>query len=207
MKGDASSRTMVCKISNWEENDWRNLSRRRAVNRPKAAERLVWAVDVLAVEPTDRLLEIGCGPGVAVSLVCEKLSGGSIAAIDRSAKMIEAARKRNADHVASGVASFRIASLEVADLGEARFDKIFAINVGVFWRQRPVRELTILKDHLAPEGRLFLFHEPPPGSTAPPIAASVPAVLESGGFTVTEILTQDLGRTRVGCVVAEYGLP
>jgi SAM-dependent methyltransferase len=198
---------MVCKTVYREENDRRNLSRRCVVNRPKAAERLVWAVDLLAVEPTDRVLEIGCGPGVAVSLVCEKLGGGTITAIDRSAKMIETARKRNADHVASGVASFRTASLEDADLGEARFDKIFAINVGVFWRQRPVRELTILRDHLVPEGRHFLFHEPPPGSTAPPIAGPLPAVLESGGFTVTEILTQDLGRTRVGCVIAGYGLP
>jgi hypothetical protein len=37
--------------------------------------------------------------------------------------MIETARKRNADHVASGVASFQTASLEDAELGEARFDK------------------------------------------------------------------------------------
>jgi precorrin-6B methylase 2 len=147
------------------------------VNRPEAAERLVWAVDVLAVEPTDRLLEIGCGHGVAVSLVCEKLDGGTITAIDRSAKMIEAARKRNAEHVASGVAFFQTVSLEEADLGDVRFDKVFAINVGLFC------------------------------STVPPIAASVPAVLESSGFTVTEILTQDLGRTRVGCVVAGDGPP
>jgi len=164
-------------------------------------------VDVLAVEPTDRLLEIGCGPGGAVSLVCEKLYGGTITAIDRSAKMIETARKRNADHVASGVASFQTASLEDAELGEARFDKIYAINVGLFWRQRPVRELTTLKNHLASEGRLFLFHETPPGSTTPPIAASVLAVLESSGFTVKEILMQDLGRTRIGCVIAEEGPP
>jgi ubiquinone/menaquinone biosynthesis C-methylase UbiE len=177
------------------------------VTRRRAAERLVWAVDVLAVEPTDRFLEIGCGHGVAVSLVCEKLNGGSITAIDRSAKMIETARKRNTDHVASGVASFQTASVDQAGLGDARFDKIFAINVGLFWRQRPVRELSILRDHLAPNGRLFLFHEPPPGSTAPPIAGPVPAVLESINFTVTEILTQDLGRTRVGCVVAGEGLP
>jgi len=174
-------------------------------NRRKAAQRLVWAADVLAVEPTDRLLEIGCGHGVAVSLVCEKLDGGTITAIDRSAKMIEAASKRNAHHVASGVASFQTASPEEADLGDARFDKIFAINVGLFWRRRPVRELTILRDHLAPKGRLFLFYEPPPGSTAPPIAASVPAVLESSGFTVMEVLTHDLGRTRIGCVVAGDG--
>ena len=196
---------MVCRIGYREEQEWWNLSRRCVVNRLKAAERLVWAVDVLAAEPTDRLLEIGCGPGVAVSLVCEKLDGGSITAIDRSAKMIETARKRNVDHVASGVASFQTASLDQADLGDARFDKIFAINVGLFWRQRPVRELKILRDHLAPEGRLFLFHELPPGSTAPPIAGPLPAVLESGGFTVTEILTQNLGRTHVGCVVAGMG--
>jgi trans-aconitate methyltransferase len=202
MKAAFSSTTMVCKIVYREENEWRNLSRRCAVNRPKAAERLVWAVDVMAVEPTDRLLEIGCGTGVAVSLVCEKLGGGTITAIDRSAKMIESASKRNAHHVASGVASFQIASPEEADLGDARFDKIFAINVGVFWRPQPVRELQILRDRLAPKGQLFLFHEPPPGSTAPPIAASVPAVLESSGFTVTDALAQDLGRTRIGCIIA-----
>ena len=177
--------------------------RRCVVNRRKAAQRLVWAVDVLGVEPTDRLLEIGCGQGVAVSLVSEKLDGGSITAIDRSQKMIEKARKRNADRVASSVASFQSASLDQADLGKARFDKIFAINVGVFLRGQPTQELTILRDHLAPQGRLYLFHEPPPGSIASPIARSVLAELESNGFTLTDNLTQDLGRTRVGCVMAE----
>jgi cyclopropane fatty-acyl-phospholipid synthase-like methyltransferase len=179
---------MVCKNVYREKKERWTLSRRCVVNRRKAAERLEWAVDVLAVEPTDRLLEIGCGQGVAVSLVSEQLDGGSITAIDRSAKMIETARKQNADHVASGVASFQNASLDQADLGNARFDKIFAINVGTFLRGEPTQELTILRDHLAPKGQLYLFHEPPPGSTAPPIAASVPAVLESSGFTVTEIL-------------------
>ena len=168
----------------------------------KIAERLVWAVETLAVSPSDRLLEIGCGHGVAVSLVCENLDGGAITAIDRSAKMIEMAKKRNADHVAAGVASFQTASLDEADLGDARFDKVFAVNVGLFWRQRPVRELAILREHLAPDGRLFLFHEPPPGSAAPPDAGPVPALLEDNGFAVAGILTRDLGRTRVGCVVA-----
>jgi trans-aconitate methyltransferase len=57
-------------------------------------------VDALAVEPDDRLLEIGCGHGVAVTLACQKLDRGSITAIDRSPTMIEMASKRNADHVA-----------------------------------------------------------------------------------------------------------
>jgi SAM-dependent methyltransferase len=173
------------------------------MSRPRASERLVWTVNVLAVRPDDRLLEIGCGHGVAVSLVCERLGGGTIAAIDRSAKMIELAKRRNADEVAAGLASFLTASLDRADLGDLRFDKIFAVNVGLFWRQRPVRELAILREHLAHDGRLFLFHESPPGSDAPPDAGPVAALLEDNGFAVADILQADLGRTRVGCVIAE----
>jgi hypothetical protein len=54
-----------------------------------------------------------------------------------------------------------------------------------FWRQRPVRELAILKDHLAPEGRLFLFHEPLGNTAPPPTAGPVPALLEGTPFSAT----------------------
>jgi protein-L-isoaspartate O-methyltransferase len=48
------------------------------------APRIRWSVEQLDVQPDDRLLEVGCGHGVAVSLVCQTLGGGTIHAIDRS---------------------------------------------------------------------------------------------------------------------------
>ena len=98
----------------------------------KASERFVWAVDTLEVRPADRLLEVGCGHGVAVSLVGERLTTGTITAIDRSPKMIEMATRRNREHVNAGRAVLEAIALEDADLGDQRFDKVFAFNVAPF---------------------------------------------------------------------------
>ncbi|MEV4221888.1 methyltransferase domain-containing protein [Nonomuraea sp. NPDC049725] len=84
-------------------------------------ERLAWAVDTLGVQAGERILEIGCGRGVAVELACD--AGATVTAIDRSATMIEAARQRNAHHVAAGRAILRTAALTDADLlGRLRLD-------------------------------------------------------------------------------------
>src|SRR4051794_38485606 len=122
----------------------------------KASERFGWAVDTLALAPADHVLEVGCGHGVAVSLVCERLPSGRITAIDRSSKMIEMAARRNREHVAGGRAVLKTAALENADLGDERFDKIFAFNVAPFWL-RPEEALGIVRRHLAPDGAVYVF--------------------------------------------------
>jgi len=103
--------------------------------------RVHWAVQLLDVFSGDEILEIGCGPGVAVSLVCDRLAGGRITAVDRSAIAIQRATHRNAGHVASGKAVLRQADLAGLALGGQHFDKVFAINVNLFWARPADAEL------------------------------------------------------------------
>ena len=117
-------------------------------------------VERLDVQPNDRVLEIGCGHGVAADLICERLDGGSLTAIDRSPKMIEAARRRNAQHVASGTARFLVGALEDFDLGESTFDKILAVRVGLFDRE-PERANALASRWLAPGGELLVVYDGP----------------------------------------------
>src|SRR3712207_8031882 len=99
------------------------------------SERLRAVVERLDIRPDDRVLEIGCGHGVATTLVCERLEGGHLTAIDRSEKMIEAAMRRNAAHIEAGKAEFFVVDLEGFDPGDRRFDRIFAVRVGLFHRE------------------------------------------------------------------------
>jgi ubiquinone/menaquinone biosynthesis C-methylase UbiE len=122
--------------------------------------RLESIVEQLDLRPDHRVLEIGCGHGVAATLVCERLDGGHLTAVDRSPKMIAAATRRNADHVEAGTAEFVLASLEDLDLGDREFDRIFAVRVGLFHRE-PERARGIVERWLAPGGRILAFFDGP----------------------------------------------
>ena len=126
----------------------------------RVTERLRAIVEQLDLRPEDRVLEIGCGHGVAATLVCELLENGHLTAVDRSAKMIEAARRRNAAFVEAGRAEFLVAALEELELGQRRFDKIFAVRVGLFYRE-PERAHELAERWLAPGGAVSAVLDSP----------------------------------------------
>ena len=164
-------------------------------------ERLAWAVETLAVGPTDRVLEIGCGTGVAVALVCERLAGGRITAIDRSPAMVGAARKRNREHLASGKAVIEQVALKDADFGGERFDRIFAVNVNLFWLG-PADEPTVVKRLLAPGGAAYLFYQPPSIAQVPRVVDGCGALLRSHGFAVETVIREELRGGPGVCIIA-----
>ena len=137
-------------------------------------------MEALSIRPADRILEVGCGSGWAVSLICDKLRSGRILAIDRSTPMIAQALQRNEKHIASGKARFRTIDLIALPSGDT-FDKIFAVNVNTFWRRPVARELALLKKLLRPKGYLYLFFESPL-PRADDLGARVVKALEPNGW-------------------------
>lgn len=151
-------------------------------------ERISWALSHLGPEPGDRLLEIGCGRGVAIALIAGKLAGGHIVGLDRSDSAVRAATERNAASIASGKVEIVQAALADYTATTAPFDKIFAINVNLFWLEA-MRELALLRPLLALGGRLFLFFEPPSAGQIETIRHAVEVRLKAAGYVVDEVRT------------------
>ena len=163
--------------------------------------RVVRAVEALDVAPTAEVLEIGCGPGHAVAMLCERLTTGHVTAVDRSAVAVQRTLKRNAEAVASDVCI--VLQLDFADLDlTTRFDCIFAINVNVFWVSPDGPDLDVVRSHLKPAGVLRLFYEVPIGSSPDRVVEPIAASLERHGFDA-EVSSNDglvciAGRPRGG---------
>jgi SAM-dependent methyltransferase len=114
--------------------------------------------------------------GVAVELVAARLDDGSITAIDRSARAIERARRRN---VANGRAVFDEVDLARFGGEPSAFDKAFAVNVNVFWTKRADAECVVLDRVLRPGGVVHLVYD---GTRD--VSPAVAANLERHGFEV-----------------------
>lgn len=134
----------------------------------------------MGVRPSDRLLEIGPGSSDSIAEVAARLIDGYIVGVDRSPTAIARASKRHAAHIDSGRASLVHAGLETLrpeqvgvdpGLVGSGFDKVFAVNVNLFWTKRPTAELDLIRQLLRPNGALYLFYgygSPVGGSASSP---------------------------------------
>jgi ubiquinone/menaquinone biosynthesis C-methylase UbiE len=133
-------------------------------------QRLRAVVEQLAVQPHHRVLEIGCGHGVAATLVCERLGSGTYTGVDRSTAMIQAAQRRNRRVVDAGQAEFLVGHLEDLDLGDRRFDLVFAVRVALFHRE-PERARALVAPWVAEGGQIEAFYDAPGDDSTPGRAA------------------------------------
>lgn len=128
-------------------------------HRPSNRERNAWAASLLNVQPSDHVLEIGCGPGLAIARMSTLVSHGQIVGIDHSEVMLDQARKRNTHSIARGRVELLLAS--VSDLPPFRlpFDKILSVNSVQYWGN-PTAVLRTLRRLMNPGGRIAIALQP-----------------------------------------------
>jgi SAM-dependent methyltransferase len=135
--------------------------------RPSNRKRNIWAVSLLHVQPSDCVLEIGFGPGVAVRELGRRVSNGVVVGIDHSEAMRAQAARRNARAIRAGRVSLMVASVESLPAFDRPFDKILAVNNMGMW-----------PEPAAPPHRIaspWTKHEwPPDGALLAPVALNDP---------------------------------
>ncbi|MEO4041165.1 class I SAM-dependent methyltransferase [Hoeflea sp. CAU 1731] len=154
-------------------------------NRPSGAERSRWTVDLLKLQEGQDILEIGCGPGLALENCLAVLSAGRIVGIDHSELMIRQARRRLHSDIESGRLELRNGGLErLADETDA-YDRIFSINVIQFLGDMD-QTFALLHNRLKPGGVCATTLQPRnQGATresALKAARSMSCAMEKAGF-------------------------
>ena len=151
-------------------------------HRSSNRQRNRWVVSLLDVRPTDRVLEIGFGPGLAIAELSRRATRGTVYGIDHSEVMLHHATKRNAD-------------------------AILAVNSLGFWPE-PTQRLVELRALLRPGGRIAIAAQPRcPGATketSANAAREIETLLHEAGFSQTHVETLDLDPPVV-CVIARRG--
>src|ERR1700761_2285630 len=69
--------------------------------RPSNRQRNRWVASLLDVRAADRILEIGCGPGVAIAALT-RAGAGHVYGLDHSGVMLQRAARRNAAAIRAG---------------------------------------------------------------------------------------------------------
>ena len=172
--------------------------------RPSNRKRNRWTVDLLGIEPDDRVLEIGCGPGFALAQCAASARRGSVVGVDHSVTRLVQARRRNRPSIGEG--RLRLVHGELADLApdEPRFNKVFGVNVVQFLPDLEAVNHTVIK-RLTPGGSFALTLQPRGGTGCATDGAiwanRTVALFEASGFELVHV--EELGSNPVAawCVI------
>jgi ubiquinone/menaquinone biosynthesis C-methylase UbiE len=112
-----------------------------------------WTVELLAVEPEHRVLELGFGPGVGIAALAERAHRGLVVGVDHSEAMLRQARCRNRAAIRAGRVRLESGSYECLPPFEAPFDRIMAVN-SLLFSEDPGAVVRELRERLRPGGLL-----------------------------------------------------
>lgn len=172
-------------------------------NRPSNRQRNEWTVDLLALEPGHKVLEIGCGPGFALKACATKLPDGYIVGIDHSEIMVRQAQLRLAAEINAGRAEVRLSNFFDLETNPDDYNRIFSSNVVQFL---PDLDTGFKKIHdcLIDHGIAATTYQPrsknPTRKNALEMAARIENAMKAAGFKQIELHELQLKPVPAICV-------
>jgi len=151
------------------------------------------AMDVLGINQSDHILDLGCGHGRSLAELATRASMGHVVGADPSELMVEIAARRNRPLIEAGRVDVVLATVESLPFPDDVFDKVLCVHVLYFWKDldMSLREIARV---LRPGGRLGLLFRTKADLAAVssfpleiyrfPALAEVTAALEQAGLSV-----------------------
>ena len=154
-----------------------------------------WMVDCLEVERHDRVLDVGCGPGVAVAYAARR-GAAPVVGVDTSPTMVRHARRRNRTPVRAGRVEIYRADAALLPFPDAHFTKAGSLNSLQFW-PAPDRGLGELYRVLAPGGRVAIVlmarSDEAPSDESPAWVEATAAGMQAVGFALVALESRSFG--------------
>jgi ubiquinone/menaquinone biosynthesis C-methylase UbiE len=113
------------------------------------------ALGLLALQPSDRVLEVGFGHGRTLRLAAAQAPQGFVAGVDVSRDMVRMARRRCLDLAGKGLVELMVGDSRRLPYADISFDKVLCVHTIYFWEE-PIKDLCEMFRVLRPGGRLVL---------------------------------------------------
>ncbi|NWF61276.1 MAG: methyltransferase domain-containing protein [Fischerella sp.] len=147
-----------------------------------------WVIHLLEVQPDDKVIEVGFGPGVAIQILADAVSTGYVAGVDYSEEMVEQARVRNAKAIEAGLVQLQYGSVEALPFADDTFDKALAINSMQVWSDA-IAGLREMRRVMKVGGKIALGFTPYSGQPS----TGLTEMLTAAGFTESRLVETDRG--------------
>jgi ubiquinone/menaquinone biosynthesis C-methylase UbiE len=92
-----------------------------------------WVLDLLEVNPSDSVLEVGSGPGLGLQLAATRADQGKVVGVDPSETMLEMAQRRNRAMIEADRIELHLGTVEELPFADATFDKAMTMNSLHLW--------------------------------------------------------------------------
>lgn len=152
-----------------------------------------WFIELLDVQPHDKVLEVGFGPGVSIKRLATLASEGYVAGADASAVMVKQATARNAEAIKDGRVDLRHGSVEHLPFDDETFDKASTINSMQVWPDA-LAGLREMRRVLKTGGTIALGFDPYSRQSR----HTLPALLTEAGFAQARVVESPLGFCALG---------